>query len=252
MKNIKIRYSALIAVIFVLALNFSAFAKVRIPTPTREFFVNDFANVLDAETEQYIYQKGAEYNNGGGPQIAVLTMDSIDGAGLEEFAIETAREWGIGSKDKDNGVLLLLVMDTRDVRIEVGYGLEGILNDGKCGRFIRNASPLLSAGDYSGGMRQMYDDIIGELEDPTPYEEEDEPALADLIAAVIIAAVIIFIWILASRHGGGTGGGYRSRRFIGGYYGGGGFSGGIGGGFGGGGFSGGGGGFGGGGASGKF
>lgn len=251
MRNVKIRYSAFIAVIFVLALNLGAFAKVSVPTPAREFFVNDFANVLDAETEKYIYQKGAEYNNGGGPQIAVLTMDSIDGAGLEEFAIETAREWGIGSKDKDNGVLVLLVIDTRGIRIEVGYGLEGVLNDGKCGRFIRNASPLLSSGDYSGGIRQIYDDIIGELEAPTPNEEEEEPALADLIAGVIIAAVIIFIWILASRHGGGTGGNYRGRRFVGGCYGGGGFSGGTGG-FGGGGFSGGGGGFGGGGASGKF
>lgn len=251
MRNVKIRYSAFIAAIFILVLNIGSFAKVRIPTPAREFFVNDFANVLDAETEKYIYEKGAEYNNGGGPQIAVLTMDSIDGAGLEEFAIETAREWGIGSKDEDNGVLILLVIDTRGIRIEVGYGLEGVLNDGKCGRFIRNASPLLSSGDYSGGIRQIYDDIIGELEAPTPNEEEEEPALADLIAGVIIAAVIIFVWILASRHGGGTGGNYRGRRFVGGYYGGGGFSGGTGG-FGGGGFSGGGGGFGGGGASGKF
>lgn len=252
MNNIKIRYSALIAVIFVLALNFSALAKVSVPTPTREFFVNDFANVIDAETERYIYEKGAEYNNGGGPQIVALTMDSIGGGSVEEFSIETAREWGIGSKDEDNGVLILLVMDTRDIRIEVGYGLEGVLNDGKCGRFIRNAAPLLSEGDYSGGIRQIYDDIIGELEDPTTSEEEDESALADLIAAVIIAAVIIFVWILASHHGGGTGGNYRSRRFVGGYYGGG-FSGGAGGGsFGGGGFSGGGGSFGGGGASGKF
>lgn len=219
-----------------------------IPSPTDRFFVNDYADIIDAQTENYIFETGKAYNNGGGPQIAVLTVNSIGNESVEEFSIKTAREWGLGSKDADNGVLITLVLDSRDIRIEVGYGLEGVLNDGKCGRFIRNATPMLSSGDYSGGLKQIYDDIIGELEAPTPDEEDDDLGAGEIIA--IIMLIIFWLMIFGFRG--------RRRRFWGGPRGGfggfGGSSGGgfSGGGFSGGGFSGGGGGFGGGGASGKF
>ncbi len=240
------------AVIFT-TMSLCAFAKTEIPKPTNEFFINDFADVIDSETERYIFEKGKEYNNGGGTQVVVLTMPSINGDSVEDFSIETAREWGIGDKDEDNGVLILLVMDSRDIRVEVGYGLEDVLNDGKCGRFIRSASPLLSEGDYSGGIKQLYDDIIGELENPTPAEDEDEDD-SD-IALIILIIALIFIsgtWGRIYRRRGGWGGrgGFGGHGGFGGggFYGGGGFGGSSGGG----GFSGGGGGFGGGGASGKF
>ncbi len=250
----RFKYLLLFAII-IASVNICVLAKMNIPSPTDRFFINDYANVIDNETENYIYSRGREYNANGGPQVTVLTIDSIDGAAVEEFSIETARKWGIGDKDADNGVLILLVIDSRDIRIEVGYGLEGVLNDGKCGRFIRNASDMLSSGDYSGGIRQIYDDIIGELENPSSEEDNDDP-VAELGVSLIVAALIIVMWIIASRRNGRGGGGYYRRR---GYYGGGfggfgGSGGGTFGGFGGsgGGFSGGGGGFGGGGASGKF
>lgn len=248
----RFKYVLLSVVIIIAAINICVFAKTEIPSATDRFFVNDYADVIDTDTENYIYDRGREYNAGGGPQVVVLTMNSIDGEAPEEFSLETARKWGIGDKDADNGVLILLVIDSRDIRIEVGYGLEGVLNDGKCGRFIRNASDMLSSGDYSGGIRQIYDDIIGELENPSSYEEDDTEPMADLMISIIIAAIIITMWIIASRHNGrGGGNGHYRRR---GYYGGGFGNGGFGGGFGGsgGGFSGGGGSFGGGGASGKF
>lgn len=250
MKRTRAR-AAVLAALLILLFGVCAYA-VDIPNPTDRFFVNDYAGVLDSETENYIYEKGREYNANGGPQIVVLTMDTIDGAAAEDFSIETAREWGIGDKDADNGVLVLLVMDSRDIRIEVGYGLEGVLNDGKCGRFIRNASDMLSGGDYSGGIRQIYDDIIGELEEPSADGDESGDT-GEVIVSAIVFLLIISMWIIAARNrrGGGRGGFYRG----GGYYrgGSGGFSGGgFGGGGSGGGFRGGGGGFGGGGASGKF
>ena len=101
---------------FVLFINICAFAKVDIPNHTDRFFINDYANVIDSETEDYIFEKGKAYNANGGPQVVVLTMESIDGNDLEDFSIETARKWGIGDKDADNGVLILLVMDSRDIR----------------------------------------------------------------------------------------------------------------------------------------
>lgn len=254
MKRFKIRYAAFFAAVVFAALNLCCFAKAEIPEPADRFFINDFANVIDNETEQYIFDEGKAYNGHGGPQIVVLTMPSIDGYSVEDFSIETARKWGIGDKDEDNGVLILLVMDTRDIRIEVGYGLEGVLNDGKCGRFIRSAAPLLSDGDYSGGIKQIYNDVIGELENPAPDDEEEDDI--GVVFAIIAFIILIGIWssIMRGRGRGGFGGGggFTGRGGFGGY---GGFGGGTGGGFGGssgGGFSGGGGGFGGGGASGKF
>lgn len=254
MKRLRIRGVVLFAALLMMILNVCAFAKTDIPLPTDRFFINDYANVIDTETENYIFERGKEYNANGGPQVVVLTMDSIGGESVEDFSIKTARKWGIGDKEENNGVLILLVMDSRDIRIEVGYGLEGVLNDGKCGRFIRNAAGMLSDGDYSGGIKQIYDDVIGELEEPTPDEEEDD-AIIELIVAIIVGILVITIWITASRHGGRGGrGGYRRGDYYGGYggYGGGGFSSGGFGGSSGGGFSGGGGSFGGGGASGKF
>ncbi len=230
-----------------LMTNIRAYAKTDIPSPTAEFFVNDYADVLDSDAERYIFERGKAYNSGDGTQAVVLTMRELEGWDIEDFSINTAREWGIGAEDRNNGVLILLVTDSRDIRIEVGYGLEGVLNDGKCGRFIRNASDMLSAGDYSGGIKQIYDDVIGELENPSEDggdEENDGPA--ELIIAVLIAVILIVIWLAAAKKGGGGRGGFYGG-YGGGSFGGGGFSGG-----GGRGFSGGGGSFGGGGASGKF
>lgn len=245
----RLRISAIAALIILLTLNLSAFAKTEIPDHTDEFFVNDFANVLDSETEQFLYETGKNYSSDGGPQIVVLTMKSIGFKSVEDFALDTARKWGIGSEDSDNGVLILVVTDSRDIRIEVGYGLEDVLNDGKCGRFIRNASDMLASGDYNGGIRQIYTDIIGEIEEPTPDDNDDDIAA---VAAIIVLIIIVVVILLSFR------GKKKPNDWDGGFYIGGGF-GGFGGssnsgssGFGGGGFSGGGGSFGGGGASGKF
>lgn len=252
MKKLKFSNAALFAALLIIVFNICAYAAADIPSPTDKLFINDYADVIDTETENYIFARGKEYNANGGPQVAVLTMQSIGGEAAEEFSIKTARKWGLGDKDADNGVLILLVIDSRDIRIEVGDGLEGVLNDGKCGRFIRNAKDMLSAGDYSGGIKQIYDDVIGELEEPTP-DDEDMNEAVELITALVVGGLIIAMWIIASRRGGrgGRGGGIYRR---GGYYGGYGRGGFGGSGFGGsgGGFSGGGGGFSGGGAGGKF
>lgn len=247
MNRIKGPIGIVLAAVYILLFSVCVSANTEIPSPTDRFFVNDYADVLDSETENYIYEIGKAYNNSGGTQVCVLTMDSIGSESLEEFSLETARKWGIGDKDKDNGVLILLVMDSRDIRIEVGYGLEGILNDGKCGRFIREASPLLSDGDFSGGIKMLYESVVGELEDPQPYEEDGFTGDSMLIVGLAVFLIIMSLFFGGRGRGGrGFRGGYFGGGFGGGYFGGG-F-----GGRGGGGFSGGGGGFGGGGASGKF
>ena len=117
MKRVRIRSAALFAALIVIMLNICAFAKTNIPSPTDRFFINDYANVIDSETENYIFERGKEYNANGGPQVVVLTMDSIGGEAVEDFSIETARKWGIGDKEENNGVLILLVMDLSLIHI---------------------------------------------------------------------------------------------------------------------------------------
>ena len=107
---------------------------VSIPKATSSFFVNDFANVISNEDENKMQQQGEALYKKFGAQVVVVTIKSLDGASLEDYSLKLARSWGIGSKNDDNGILLLLAVDERKVRIEVGTGLEGALPDSKTGR----------------------------------------------------------------------------------------------------------------------
>lgn len=222
------------------------------PPPTDRFFVNDFANVLSADTEDEIFNTAKAYYESDNTQVVVTTIDSLEGRSIEEYSIGMAREWGVGDEELDNGVLILLSVSDREVRIEVGLGLEGVINDGKAGRFIRAASGALGQDDFDAGLMSIFQSVIGELENPTP-NEADESSLYELIfPLLVVCAVIALSFIMRGGRRGPGGRNFRNYRGgFGGYYGGFG-GGGFGGGSSRGGFSGGGGGFGGGGASGKF
>ena len=101
---------------------------------TNEFYVNDYAKILSSETKEYIINTNIELQKKTGAQIVVVTVSSLGGQSIEEYATELFRKFGIGDKNKNNGVLLLCSTGDRLFRIEVGYGLEGRLTDGKTGR----------------------------------------------------------------------------------------------------------------------
>lgn len=247
------------ALVVAMVLYVTAFA---LPAPTKQFYANDFANVIDAEVENHIVNISAQIEKETGAQIVVAAVNSLDGLTDSEYALKLGREWGIGDEEKDNGVLLLLSMEERSVRIEVGLGLEGALPDGKCGRIIdEEIIPCFAEGDWSQGFLKGYDRIVAEVcaeyaieipeeVDALPYDEEDEEGGWIAVITILLMLIIIFNFTkkLPPSHRGGHIGGM----FMGyGGFGRGGF-GGSGGGFSGGGFSGGGGSFGGGGASRKF
>ena len=220
-------------------------AKENIPNPTNQFFVDDFANVLSEETEKHIFTTSKKYHEDSGTQVVVVTIPSLDGRGIEDYTLDLARNWGIGSSQSNNGILILLALEEREIRIEVGYGLEGTITDSLSGRFIREVTDDLKANDFNTGIRRLYDLVIGELEEPGMFDSNHKSNSNGSLTRTII--MIILLLILFITRGG------RRRRF--GYFGGyGGFGGmgGFGSGSGSGGFRGGGGGFGGGGASGKF
>ena len=132
--------------------------------PTSEFYVNDYANILSQETEEYIVEKSKELYRVDGTQIVVVTVKNLEGQSLEEYSLDLARYFGIGSKEKNNGLLLLLALEERQSRVEVGTGLEGILPDGKTGRFQDEYMiPFFKQNDFDTGIRNGYDAFFNEI-----------------------------------------------------------------------------------------
>ena len=236
----------LLPLIFVISL-LSVSAAANIPEHTGRY-ANDFANVLTPQTEEYINKTSKSYDEGNGMQIVVATVETLDGSSVEDYANDMFRKWGVGDKDKNNGILILLSTGDRKVRVEVGYGVEGDLNDAKVGRIIdEEAYDDFKNNDFDSGVLNLYNGIIKAVGDPEAYSEpEPEEFNYDIIVLIVF---IILISFLNKGRGGGFGG--RRRGGYGGFggFGGGGFSGGGFSGGGGGGFSGGGGSSGGGGAS---
>ncbi len=207
-------------------------------------YVNDFAHVLDPTTTAQLDNICQQLDQKAHAQIAVVTVNSLDGSDIESYAVALYKQWGIGSKATDHGVLILLAVQDRKYRIEVGYGLEPILTDGKVGSIGREAVPLLRQNDYNGAVSLMTSrvaDVIAQdagieltgAGPQLPAAPRAQPQLSGkqlLILGVILLIVLLtplrkllFYFLLF----GGGGGGYRGG---GGFGGGGGGFGGFGGG----------------------
>lgn len=227
--------------------------------PTKNFYVNDFADVISDEDESQILSKAIALNEKTTAQVVVVTVESLDGKEAWQYALDLGREWGVGDEEKDNGVVILLSESDREIEIAVGYGLEGAIPDSKAGRIIdAYGLEYLKQDDFSKGIKAIADAVINEVyieygitpEDYTSLEEKekaeevyDDSDWGDIIWIIIIL-IVTFAFI-------SKGGGFISSGGFGGYRGFGGGSFGSKGGSGGG-FSGGGGSFGGGGAGRKF
>lgn len=133
-------------------------------SPTAEFFINDFANVLSQQVKQEIYSIGRNVEAKTTAQLVVVTVPNMNGLDIESYANTLFNKWGIGTKDKDNGVLLLLSKDDKKIRIEVGYGLEGALNDAKVGRILdKYAINPLKQDNYDTAILTTVRQIQGEI-----------------------------------------------------------------------------------------
>lgn len=116
--------------------------------------VTDLANIIDAVTESQLDRQLDDLERKTSSEIAIVTVTSLDGVPIEDYAVRLFKEWGIGQAKADNGVLVLVALNEREMRIEVGYGLEGILPDGLAGQIIReNFTPRFREDDYNGGIR---------------------------------------------------------------------------------------------------
>jgi uncharacterized protein len=220
-------------------------------------YVNDFAHVLDPSAVSQMSDICRQVDEKAHAQIAVVTINTIDGADIESYAVDLFHQWGIGSKSTNRGVLILYVIRDRRARIEVGYGLEPILPDGKVGSFQREASPLMRSGDYSQALLLVTGRVADVIASDAGVQltgararapagpvnqHPGGPSLGGILIIIVILLIVLvtplrslLFWILFSSTFGG-GGGYRGGGF-GGFGGGGGFGGagwgGGGGGFGG-------------------
>ncbi len=191
-------------------------------------YVNDFAGVLDQDTIAQLDNVCQQIDQKAHAQIAVVTIKSLDGSDIESYAVALFKKWGIGSKSTDHGVLILLATQDRQYRIEVGYGLEPILPDGKVGGFGREAVPLLKQNDYNGAVSLLtmrVADVIAQdagiqLTGARPRAPTaDEPSTGLSIGGIVVIAIVVLIllftrfgrlllWgLLLSSMGGGRGSG---------------------------------------------
>jgi uncharacterized protein len=244
-----------VAVVLILVVSFAAFGLK--PFTIREY-VTDQAGILSEGTRGQLANLLSEYAKQTTNQILVVTIPSLEEESLEDFALRLAELNKPGQKGKDNGIILLVAEQERKVRIEVGYGLEGQVPDGKAGTIIREQIiPYFKNGDYNSGITAgtyaLITAITPDYQLPTGQLQEAPPVQSrrsrTTFPGVLIMVVIlgIFSWISSLRNNNRrVRRGYSEPWFWGGG-GGGGFSGGSGGGF-----SGGGGSFGGGGSSGSW
>jgi uncharacterized protein len=263
---IRLFLAAIIAIVTVLPL-------AALDAPEMAGPVNDLAGVMSAQEKEELQSYLTAVNDQTGVQVAVLTVDSLEGDDLEAFSMRVAEKWKLGQADKDNGALLVVAIKERSLRIEVGYGLEGELTDMKSGLIIRNVIvPYFKNGQYGAGIIAGAKNIVGIATGNSSIvanEVSNPPARHDSGSGIAgFVFLVIFLIILAGgmgrrRRGGRVNSGGLIWPFIIGSMlsgsnrhhhdnWGGGFGGGSGFGGGGGGFSGGGGGFGGGGASGGW
>jgi uncharacterized protein len=241
------------AAITFLFISIASFSQPAIP-PLANKRIHDEAHILSSSTVEQLEIQLQQYEDSTSNQIAILIISSLEGGAIEDYALRVAHnEWKLGQGKNDNGVLLLIVVEDRKMRFEVGQGLEGVLTDAISNRIIRNEmAPHFRRGDYDAGVLLAMNAVVraigGEYtSDGTTSSRGKKRPGGSIVTLLIIFGVIILLSRL--RGGGGRGTGWSSGAgWYGGGFGGGGSSGG--GGFGG--FSGGGGSFGGGGSSGSW
>ena len=183
-----------------------------LPKPAQREYVVDTAGIVSAEDRAQIEKIGEELREKTKAEIVVVTVHTLDGADIESYANKLFRSWGIGDKQKENGVLLLIAKDDRKFRIEVGYGLEGEITDGRSGEILDKMKPYFRDEKYSEGVLNAYQklaayayraagvapgaDVSETLEDASTHEEEPSILMNVLIFFLAIVGMIVLGIIL--------------------------------------------------------
>ncbi|QTQ13044.1 TPM domain-containing protein [Treponema parvum] len=179
--------------------------------PKMEGAVTDTANILTATAKEKMSSYLNNVNEKTGIQVALLTVKSLNGEEIESFSMRVAENWKLGQKEKDNGVLMLLALNEHKVRIEVGYGLEGVLTDAYCGLIIRQVMiPYFRQDAYAKGLEQGLRAVVQKAAGQDIQENEDslnplitgteeKDGLPLPVFAFLVIYFLIFIMGIASK-----------------------------------------------------
>lgn len=199
----------LTSIFFLLSFCVHAQIEKEIPRrPNPPQLVNDYTSTLTPAQVQALENKLVAYDDSTSSQISVVIISSLKGYDVSEYALALGREWQIGGKEFNNGVLLLVAKDDRKIRIEVGYGLEGAIPDITAKSIIDNSiTPHFKEDNYYRGLDRATDDIInaaaGEYKAPAGYSSRKKKTTG---FGSILALLVIFL-ILGGLGGGRRGGG---------------------------------------------
>lgn len=226
----RIKFPGLAAILGILLLLLPAVAisaPNEIPDPVGDIYVQDFANVLSENEEIQLKNIGRSIDDQTTSQIAVLTVDSIGESSIEEYSVEAYRKFGLGTEKNDNGVLLVIAMQEKKIRIEVGYGLEGTIPDGKAGRILDEyAIPHLKNGQPGLAAMNTYQALANEVSGtnefestPSDVQQQDFPIPSWLLIIIVIGVIVLdfmffggtltYLLLSIISRGGGGGGGPR-------------------------------------------
>lgn len=168
-------------------------------TPTG--FVNDYTSTLSTAEEEQLENKLSGFEKETGHEISIVIINNLDGDTIENFAVELFTEWGIGKRNADNGVLILVAKEDREMRIEVGYGLEGALTDAQAYWIISQVlTPAFQQNDFFAGLNEASNKIIdaSQGEEIPSLEKNDDPGDAELFLWIFFFGFSWLISILSS------------------------------------------------------
>lgn len=172
-----------------------AFAYVNPGAP--QGFVNDFAGMFTASERVALEAKLSQFEKETSNEISVVTVPDLGGDTIENFAVELFEDWKIGKAGKDNGILLLVARDDREVRIEVGYGLEGALTDAQSGWIISNEIvPMFREGRYAAGISGAVDKMMAATRgEYVPSESGSSSDFSSLSSYFIVAIFFVLSFL---------------------------------------------------------
>jgi uncharacterized protein len=177
-------------------------------------YVNDFANVLDPAGKARLETYCTTLEQSTGVQMAIVTVNTLDDEPAEDVGNRLFREWGIGKKGKDNGVLMLFAIKDHKNSVELGYGIEPIISDADAGSILRGIRPILRQGNYSGAFLAAAQEIGNQiaqeqgvsLPGAQPVQRQRPVQHRDGIPfPLIIIGIFLVPWLLSKLFGGGSG-----------------------------------------------
>jgi uncharacterized protein len=210
----------LFAILLLFFLATQSIAQKSIPKPNPPRLVVDNAGVLNSYDADKLAKKLVALDDSTSNQIAIVTVKTLNDEPIEDVAVNTFREWGIGNKKTNNGVLILVAVNDRKIRIEVGYGLEGAIPDIIANDIIDNdIKPAFRQQNYISGLNKAVDDLskaaVGEYKVKKDKNTGSSVGGASILKFIFILFIVLIIVVRGSRGGRGGGGGWIAPMLLG-------------------------------------